>query len=158
MKSTITITGSNFGSQANTKVFLVQNGVNKYELSIISMTSTTINCILGGGKSGDYDVVVRDSTNGVSIPNANSRFSYKIIVSGLSISSGHIGGGYNLTITGNNFATATGTNNVFIGNAKNSICEVLSSTATIIVCRVPRMMPDYTANTALDVVVTGRIV
>lgn len=158
LKSTITITGSNFGTQANTAVYLTQNGKIKYELSITSISSTSINCILGGGKSGVYDVIVKDSTKGSSIPDANSRFSYKIVITSLSSSSGHIGGGYNLTITGNNFAPSAGTNNVFIGTAKNSICKVLTSTDTQIVCRVPRMMDDYTAGTALDVVVTGRII
>jgi hypothetical protein len=157
LKSTITITGTNFGAQASTNVYLVQNGENKYELGITSMTSTSISCVLGGGKSGIYDVVVRDATNGMSIPSVASKFSYKIVITSLSLSQGQIGGGYNLTVTGYNFATATGTNNVFIGDAKNSICSVLTSTATSIVCRMPRMMDEYTAGTALDVVVTGRI-
>ena len=157
LKSTITVTGSNFGAQASTNVYLVQNGTKKYELSIISMTSTSINCILGGGKSGIYDVVVQDSSNGMSQISANSKFSYKIVVTSLSISQGQIGGGYNLTVTGYNFATASGTNNVFIGDAKNSICVVLASTPTSIVCRMPRMMNDYRAGTPLGVVVTGRI-
>ena len=86
------------------------------------MTSTTIDCILGGGRSGVYDIVVREASNGMSIPSDNTKFSYKIVVTSLSISQGQIGGGYNLTVTGYNFATTTGTNNVFIGDAKNSIC------------------------------------
>jgi hypothetical protein len=63
-----------------------------------------------------------------------------------------------LTINGLNFATSAGTNNVFIGDAKNSICKVLSSTPTSIVCQVPRMLDDYTTGQALNVVVTGRII
>ena len=122
LKSAITITGSNFGTQASTNVYLVQNGENKYELSITSMTSTTIDCILGGGRSGVYDVVVKDATNGMTQIHNSTEFSYKIVVTSLSISQGQIGGGYNLTVTGYNFATTTGTNNVFIGDAKNSIC------------------------------------
>ena len=121
------------------------------------MTSTTIDCILGGGRSGVYDIVVREASNGMSIPSDNTKFSYKIVVTSLSISQGQIGGGYNLTVTGYNFATATGTNNVFIGNSKNSICSVLTSSPTEIVCRMPRMAEDYTIDTALEVVVTGRI-
>lgn len=158
LKSTIDITGTNFGTQSTTKVFLVQDGSKKYELSIVSISSTLISCILGGGRSGLYDVIVQDSINGLSKPNINSKFSYKIIVSSLSISSGHKGGGYVLTVNGFNFATATGTNNVFIGNAKNSICSIISSTSTAITCTVPRMMDEYTVNTPLNVVVTGRIV
>lgn len=43
----------------------------------------------------------------------------------MSISSGQKGGGYNLTINGVNFANSKGSNIVFIGEAQNSICEVL---------------------------------
>lgn len=76
----------------------------------------------------------------MSKPDANSVFNYKIVVNSLSLSSGHKGGGYSLTITGLNFATAAGTSQVFIGNAKNSICTIVSATSTSIVCTVPRMM------------------
>lgn len=108
-------------------------------MSIVTISATSITCILGGGRSGLYDVVVEDAANGMSLPSSQSQFSYKIIVSSLSISSGQKGGGYNLTITGQNFATSDGTNNVFIGTAKNSICRILSFTSTSIVCQVPRM-------------------
>lgn len=114
--------------------------------------------MLGGGKTGEYDVVVVDSTNGKSTPSASSKFNYKIVITGLSISSGHIGGGYALTITGYNFATGTGTNNVFIGDAKNSICLITAQSSTSITCTVPRMLDDYTVSQSLDVVVTGRII
>ena len=100
LKSSITITGSNYGTASTTKVYLVQNSDKKYELSIVSITSTSINCILGGGRSGVYDVVVEDSANGMSLPDANSQFSYKIFINSISASSGQKGGGYNITITG----------------------------------------------------------
>jgi hypothetical protein len=136
----------------------MQNGKKKYELSIITINSTSIYCILGGGRSGNYDVIVQDSANGQSIAHANAIFSYKIVITNLSLSIGHKGGGYNLTINGFNFATSAGTNNVFIGDALNSICKILSYTSTSIVCRVPRMMNDYTTGQPLNVVVTGRII
>lgn len=52
------ISGSNFGTSATTKVYLVQNNDKKYELSIVTISATSITCILGGGRSGLYDVVV----------------------------------------------------------------------------------------------------
>jgi hypothetical protein len=137
---------------------LIQNGKKKYELSIITINSTFIYCILGGGRSGNYDIVVQDSANGQSTVHANTVFSYKIVITNLSLSEGHKGGGYNLTINGFNFATSAGTNNVFIGDAQNSICKILSYTSTSIVCQVPRMMNDYTTGQQLNVVVTGRII
>ena len=63
-----------------------------------------------------------------------------------------------MTINGFNFATSAGTNNVFIGDAINSICKILSYNSTSIVCRVPRMMNDYTTGQPLNVVVTGRLI
>ena len=68
-----------------------------------------------------------------------------------------MGGGYNLTITGDNFAPDAGSNNAFIGTAKNSICSVLEANDTHLICEVPRMLDDYSAGDALEVVVTGRI-
>lgn len=138
LKSTLTITGTGFGTSGTTKVYLAQNGVRRYELNTISVSSTSIQVVLGGGKTGDYDVVVVDSANGMSLPSANSRFSYKIVVTSLSATSGHIGGGYDITINGLNFATAAGSTQVFIGDAKNSICKIVTATATAITCTVPR--------------------
>lgn len=94
----------------------------KYELAATSVSSTSIECILGGGKSGDYDVVVIVGTAGATVPDSNSVFKYKIFVESLSISTGHKGGGYDLTVTGRNFAPSKGSTNVFIGTAMNSIC------------------------------------
>lgn len=76
----------------------------------------------------------------MSTPDANSKFSYKIVITGLSITSGQKGGGYALTVNGYNFAPSAGTNNVFIGNGKNSICAITGSSATAINCTVPRML------------------
>jgi hypothetical protein len=140
LKSTITITGTNYGTNSTTQVYLSQNNINIYQLNIQSISSTSITAVLGGGRSGIYDIVIIDSTNGKSVVSASSKFTYKIVITSLSISSGHIGGGYTLTVSGYNFATTSGTNNVFIGDAKNSICNIVSSTSTSIVCTVPRMM------------------
>ena len=130
----------------------MQNG------SIITINSTCINCILGGGRSGNYDVIVQNSANGQSVANVNAIFSYKIVITNLSLSISHKGGGYNLTINGFNFATSAGINNFFIGDALNSICKILSYTSTSIVCQVPRMMNDYRTGQLLNVVVTGKVI
>ena len=61
---------------------------------------------------------------GLSSPSATAKFSYKIYVNSVSPVSGSMGGGYTLTITGQNFATDAASNNVFIGSAANSICSV----------------------------------
>ena len=53
---------------------------------------------------------------GSSTPDANSVFDYKIVVTSVSPTSGSIGGGYDLTITGYNMKEAFGSTNAFIGN------------------------------------------
>lgn len=107
-KSTIAIHGSGFGTITDTTVKLCQTSScnpdeRNYDLSVINVTSTEINAILGGGKTGDYVIVVKVNSNGYSIPDTNSNFAYRIYVEGVSPSNGPLGGGYNITITGKNF-------------------------------------------------------
>ena len=94
---------------------MYQAGVKKYQCNVNAITTTEITCTLGGGKTGDYDVVVYDPTSGSSIPDANSQFSYKIVVTSISPVSGSLGGGYDIVITGYNLADSFGSTNVFIG-------------------------------------------
>lgn len=123
LKSSLTITGSNFGTDRDTtEVYLVRDGQRKYFLNIVTITDTQIEVILGGGITANYDVVVVNKLKGQSVPNDNSKFSYKIVVNSLSITEGHLGGGYDLTITGYNFAPTEKGNLVFIGNAANNLC------------------------------------
>ena len=100
MKTTMTITGTGFGSTSNTFVYLYQDGEEKYELSTMTVSSTEITCILGGGKTGEYDVLVLVNGVGMSEAGADSKFNYKIVVTNVSPVSGSMGGGYTLTITG----------------------------------------------------------
>ena len=61
---------------------------------------------------------------------AAAAFEYRIFVDSLSITQGHMGGGYSLTITGENLAPSMGSNNVFIGDAMNSICKITAASHT----------------------------
>lgn len=59
------------------------------------------------GKTGVYNVQIFDSTTGASTINANTELRYEIIVNSISpTSKGGLGGGYDITITGQNFASA----------------------------------------------------
>jgi hypothetical protein len=131
-------------------------GARVYELTVTAVTSTEIQCILGGGRSGAYNVVVVDSVAGQSETNANTLFNYELIVDSVSPQSGSLGGGYDITITGRNFGTAD-THTVFIGNAENMVCTIKTATATQIVCTVPRIDPSYNSGTNVTVVVTARL-
>jgi hypothetical protein len=58
-------------------------GVEQYELTVVNSTGTLINCILGGGKTGDYFVRVLNSGIGgtaLSFASQGSSFQYKIFV------------------------------------------------------------------------------
>ena len=71
LKTDLTITGTQFGTVSDTKVFLQKDGENVYELNVNSIPdSNTINCKLGGGRTGTYNVVVFVSTVGFSSPAA----------------------------------------------------------------------------------------
>ena len=124
LKGQLMIQGSQFGNVGNTYVYLYQGGVKKYELNALEVSANQIRCVLGGGKTGEYDVLVFVDGVGLSSPSANAKFSYQIYVSSVSPVSGSMGGGYTLTITGKNFATDKSSNNVFVGNALNSVCSV----------------------------------
>ncbi len=111
------VTGTGFSTLANTKAFLVNGtGFRSYELTVVSVTSTTVECILGGGKTGNYSVVILDSTMGESTISASASFSYELIVDSISPLTGGLGGGYDITITGRNFGAAD-SHTVFVGTA-----------------------------------------
>ena len=157
IKTSLTITGSRFTNATNTQVFLVNGtGYRKYELTVSSVTTTQIQCILGGGRTGNYSVVVLDSVSGESSITASTAFSYELIVDSISPISGGLGGGYDITITGRNFGSAD-SHTVFVGDAENTFCTIKSATATTIVCTVPRIDSSYTPESPVNIVVTGRL-
>lgn len=161
MKQDITITGTNFESASNLQVFLYNTtGFISYELTVVTATANSIQCILGGGKTGDYFVRVLNkgaSGKALSPTSPASSFKYKIFVESVTPNTGSMGGGYDITIKGRNFATIDSTN-VFVGDALNSLCKIKTITSSTIVCTVPSMDNTYTSGTPVDVVVTGRAV
>lgn len=70
-----------------------------------------------------------DTIAGASSLSIDTKFNYEILVYSVSPTSGGLGGGYNITITGKNFASPSSMN-AFIGNAMNSICIIVSGTST----------------------------
>lgn len=161
LKQNLQISGSNFLPTASIQAFLYDTqGVQQYELTVVNSTSTVINCILGGGKTGSYYVrVINNAQTGaaLSFTSPASFFQYAIFVSGVSPVSGPMGGGYNITITGKNFAGLDSTN-VLIGGASDNICNILSINSTNIICTMPFMDPSYNSSTPVNVTVTGRAI
>jgi hypothetical protein len=128
VKQNIIITGTNFETDASLmKVYLyfASNLTQKYELGILSVQSATqMTVVLGGGRTGDYYLRALVIGKGMSAPAPANQFSYEIVVNSISPASGSIGGGYTMTITGSNFATAKGTTQVFIGDTINNLCLI----------------------------------
>lgn len=122
-------------------LYFASNQTMKYEITILpdGASSTQIKCLLGGGRTGNYNLRVEVIGKGISAPAPANAFSYKIAVNSVSPVSGTLGGGYTLTINGANFATAPGSTNVFIGDGMNSICKITTITSTKIECTVPQM-------------------
>jgi hypothetical protein len=162
LKQNIVVTGSNFDSDAlNMRVFLyfASNLTQKYELGILSVAdSTSMTVVLGGGRTGDYYLRVLVNGKGMSAPTDANKLSYEIVVNSVSPTTGSIGGGYMMTINGANFATASGSTQVFIGDGMNSLCLITSITATVIQCTVPIMNSNYVVGDPKTVLVTGRLI
>jgi hypothetical protein len=119
--------------------------------------------VLGGGRSGNYYLRVEILGKGMSGPTKDNFFAYEIVVDSISPATGSIGGGYTMTITGKNFATASGTTQIFLGdrvgdNGENSLCSIQTITTTMITCTVPQMISGLKVGDNLGVVVAGRLI
>lgn len=140
-------------------LYFATNVTQKYELGILSVTSaTSMTCVLGGGRVGDYFIRVLVVGKGMSAPTPASAFSYEIVVNSISPVSGPIGGGYLLTISGANFAPAKGSTQVFIGDGVQSLCAIVTISTTVITCTVPPIDSTYLAGDIKTVLVTGRLI
>lgn len=99
---------------------------NVYQMKILSVTDTEIKAGIPGGLPGKFDInVIKDGFgSAVSIPATANDFTYEVIIMGISPTSGSIGGGTLLTITGKNFVPDELQTLVTIGNELNQICKI----------------------------------
>ena len=113
---------------------------------------------LGGGQSGDYKLSVSRTGYGQSKPATDGAdaFSYVVKVNSISPAAGSSAGGTILTITGENFVS--GSNQVYIGNAVNWVCNIISESATELKCITPPKFSSDEYDSAVDVTVTSNIV
>lgn len=160
-KTTLTITGTSFGSDiAVCKVFLANATGKVYPLKVLSLSDTTIRAGLSGGYPGNYIVQVTIGTIGdavVGSVGANS-FSYSIIVSSVTPQTGSNYGGTLITLTGTNFLPDTTLTTVYIGDDHNQFCRIETITSTTITCRTPKISPLYQADTVLPVYTSSRLI
>jgi hypothetical protein len=129
IKGVLEINGYNFGTNISSiKVFLSNSTGKVYQLSVLTITNTSIKVGLSGGLPGTFTVQVNDVARGDSIPanatDGSDRFTYKVSVISVSPTTGSINGGTLLTISGENFATEAQQTLVFIGDTANWFCSV----------------------------------
>jgi hypothetical protein len=113
------ITGTGFGTDPSlVKVYLANSTGNIYQMRILNINDTYIQCGIPGGLPGNFNVIVTVSGLGNAIPNpsnANS-FVYETVITDVSPTNGSAYGGTLLTITGRNFVPDKMQSLVFIGN------------------------------------------
>ena len=131
----ITIRGNGFSDET------CHNKVNfdSYDCQVIFSNESVITCQLNtvdSPSAGEpLDVSVKVINRGFAIvskaPGKTTQFMLKPSITSVSPSTGSQAGGTRITITGNGFSDISGFNVVRIGN---TICEVISSSFTSIVC------------------------
>ncbi len=99
----ITIYGSGFCDD----VSATSVTVGKSSCSIVSANATQITCTLANHPAGYYDISVLIEGKGMSVSSNVSCFRYLLTVDSVSPTSGGVGGGSPLTITGNGFMDYT---------------------------------------------------
>ncbi|XP_061189118.1 fibrocystin-L-like [Saccostrea echinata] len=123
---TLTITGSGFSSGT------VKVAVGDTDCTVSSSSATQIVCSLGVSAAGAKAVVVDVTGKGVST-NTN-QFTYGLAIGSISPSSGSLGGGQEVTITGNGFSTQTA---VTICGKPCTIISSATQSNTQFVCSTP---------------------
>jgi hypothetical protein len=160
IKGTIEIIGTNFGTDSSLiKVFLSNATGKIYQLPVLSLNDTNIKAGLPGGREGPFTLQVNHLNYGDSIPATvgADAFTYAFTVFSVSPSTGSYYGNTLLTITGENFATASQQTLVYVGDTLNWFCTVESITATQIKCRTPAISSAYKVNETQNVVVSTRL-
>ena len=163
LKNDLTITGTNFGTDKNdltVKLLSLSNDLKikrDYLCNIISLTGNEILCILEGGFSSDYKIIVARDGYGYSKPSVadGDKFTYGIYIDSISPINGSKEGGTILTITGENFSTKKNGNQVLIGENQD-YCVVQTATATELTCKTNKPKVELTGVQTVSIL--GRII
>ena len=102
-KGVMTISGSGFGNnESSLTVHLSNASGNVYEMKILSVNDSAIECGIPGGRPGNFDVVVTLAGSGDIPPvsSSDNDFVYELVINSISPTSGSHHGGTLITITG----------------------------------------------------------
>lgn len=121
----LTITGTGFSTTSSNNLVRIGDS----ECTVTSATATEIQCTVGESKVGTLDVkvIVMDQ----SLASSTATFVYTAELISVSPTSGSIGGGLILTVTGKGFQD---TDVVKVGSA---VCTPLKVSPSTITCAVP---------------------
>lgn len=161
MKGVMNITGEGFGNDpSQLKVYLTNSSGNIYQMKILSVNDTFIKAGIPGGLPGLFDVnVIKEGFgNAIAIPRDVNDFTYEVYITSISPSTGSIGGGTLITITGKNFVPDVLDTMVTIGNELNQLCKIESITETEIKCRTPPKNEYYAIGDAQVVTVDSKLI
>jgi hypothetical protein len=106
----------------------------------------------------DLNVIKTGFGNAIATPSTTNDFAYEVSITNVSPSSGSIGGGTLITITGKNFVPDALDTLVTIGNELNQICSIEHITPTEIKCRTPSKNFYYAVNVPQVVTVDSKLI
>eukprot|EP00361_Fabrea_salina_P003869 CAMPEP_0202427040 /NCGR_PEP_ID=MMETSP1345-20130828/1320_1 /ASSEMBLY_ACC=CAM_ASM_000843 /TAXON_ID=342563 /ORGANISM="Fabrea Fabrea salina" /LENGTH=3382 /DNA_ID=CAMNT_0049037631 /DNA_START=76 /DNA_END=10221 /DNA_ORIENTATION=+ len=155
-KTEVTIAGSGFGTDTS-KVAVKLGDLICY---VTSASETEVKCNLNGGNGGDYDLEVTVEGKGKVVH--SSKFTLLFEISSVSPSSGSIYGSTELTIKGKGFSTKPGAMYPQIKNPTNPennlVCQVKEvPDSETLVCVTPAITKHFSADTACELLLNGRI-
>ena len=119
LKAVMTITGSGFGTDASAIEIHLTNSTGKmYEMRVVTITDTQIECGIPGGLSGNFQVEVNKNGFGniPAVPATANDFVYEVTIDGITPTTGSYYGGTLITITGKNFVDNDQQSLVHMGN------------------------------------------
>ncbi len=155
------ITGSGFGTDPSLlTVYLTNSSGNIYQMKVLSASDTLIKAGIPGGLPGMFDVNVIQTGFGNAVPNPTTAndFTYEVVIDSVSPTSGSIGGGTLITITGRNFVDDVLDTMATVGNELNQLCKIETITKTEIKCRTPSKNEYYNVSVPQVITVDSKLI
>ena len=128
-----------------------------YEMRVLSVNDSVIECGLAGGTPGNFDVMVTLDGFG-DIPPVNdsiNNFAYELVIDSISPISGSYYGGTLITILGRNFSPEKEETQVFIRDIK---CDIESVKTGEIQCRTPPFHEEWANKTTHELTLYNRLI
>ena len=161
MKGVMNITGTGFGNDpSQLTVYLTNSSGNIYQMKVLSASDTLIKAGIPGGLPGMFDVNVIKAGFGNAVPNPTTAndFTYEVFIDSIFPTSGSIGGGTLITITGRNFVDDVLDTMVTVGNELNQLCKIEKITKTEIQCRTPPKNEYYNISVPQVITVDSKLI